>query len=247
MVLATLIYVPLAVKFWRKIDWSHWPSLLIVAFCGSAIPNFLFAIAQQHVNSSLAGILNSLTPLFTLLIGTLFYQTKFSTHKMLGVLIGLSGASVLVAWNNKVGAEGQGFYAVLCALATVCYAINANSVGRNLQKQHPAAIASAAFLITGPLFILALIYSGGWETAFTQPEGLSGLSYIVYLSAVGTVGGSILYFYLLQRTSTLFATSVTYLLPVTAILIGLADGEAIQFADILGTSIILVGLYMIRK
>ncbi|HLP93473.1 MAG TPA: EamA family transporter [Saprospiraceae bacterium] len=247
MVLATVVYIPIAIAYWSKIDWKRWKPLVIVAFCGSAIPNFFFAVAQQHVDSSLAGVLNSLTPLFTLVIGALFFGMAFSRDKVLGVVIGLGGAIMLVLFNGHGGVSGNAFYAGLCVLATVCYAINANTVNRHLRDLHPAAIASAAFMVTGLLFMGGLWYSGGWEVAWQHPEGMKGLGYVFYLSAIGTVLGSILYFLLLQRTSAIFATSVTYLLPIGAIAIGSLDGEAIGWIDILGTAIILLGVYLARK
>lgn len=247
MVLATVVYIPIAIVYWSKIDWKRWKPLVIVAFCGSAIPNFFFAVAQQHVDSSLAGVLNSLTPLFTLVIGALFFGMAFSRDKVLGVVIGLGGAIMLVLFNGHGGVSGNAFYAGLCVLATVCYAINANTVNRHLRDLHPAAIASAAFMVTGLLFMGGLWYSGGWEVAWQHPEGMKGLGYVFYLSAIGTVLGSILYFLLLQRTSAIFATSVTYLLPIGAIAIGSLDGEAIGWIDILGTAIILLGVYLARK
>lgn len=247
MVMATLVYLPIAAAYWSKIDWKSWKPLVIVAFCGSAIPNFFFAVAQQHVNSSLAGVLNSLTPLFTLLIGTAFFTMKFSRDKVLGVALGLGGAILLVLFNGSSGVSGNAFYAALCVLATVCYAINANTVNTHLRELPPAAIASAAFVITGGLFMAGLWFSGGWAVVWQHPEGVKGLGYIFYLAAVGTVLGSILYFWLLQRTSALFATSVTYLLPVGAIVIGAMDGEAISLIDLLGTAVILLGVYLARK
>lgn len=247
MVLATVVYIPIAIAYWSKIDWKRWKPLVIVAFCGSAIPNFFFAVAQQHVDSSLAGVLNSLTPLFTLVIGALFFGMAFSRDKVLGVVIGLGGAIMLVLFNGHGGVSGNAFYAGLCVLATVCYAINANTVNRHLRDLHPAAIASAAFMVTGLLFMGGLWYSGGWEVAWQHPEGMKGLGYVFYLSAIGTVLGSILYFLLLQRTSAIFATSVTYLLPIGAIAIGSLDGEAIGWIDILGTAVILLGVYLARK
>lgn len=247
MVLAMLIYLPIAAAYWSKIDWKRWRPLSVVAFTGSAIPNFLFAVAQQHVNSSLAGVLNTLTPLFTLLLGLSFFGMKFKRDKVLGVALGLTGAVLLVLFNSKDGASGNAFFAGLCVLATVCYAINANVVSTYLHDQPPAGIASAAFVVTGPLFLLGLWWSGGWQAAWTHPDALAGLGYITYLSAIGTVGGSILYFWLLQRTSAIFATSVTYLLPVTAILLGVLDGEVLGPMDIIGTAVILLGVYLARK
>lgn len=247
MVLATAVYLPIAAAFWSKIDWKRWRPLLVVAFCGSAIPNFMFAVAQRHVDSSLAGVLNSLTPLFTLLLGVTFFGMKFTRNKILGVVLGLTGAALLILFNSKSGVSGNAFYASLCALATVCYAINANTVNTWLRDQHPAAIASAAFVLTGWIFIFGLWWSGGWQAAWQHPDGFTGLGYIGYLAAVGTVGASILYFWLLQRTSAIFATSVTYLLPVSAVLLGAFDGEVVGWIDVAGMGVILTGLYIARK
>lgn len=247
MVLATLVYLPIAAVYWSKIDWNRWKPLVVVAFCGSAIPNLFFAIAQQHVDSSLAGVLNSLTPLFTLLIGAVVFTMQFSRAKVLGVVIGLAGAMILMLFNQSSGMSGNAFFAGLCVLATICYAINANAVNTYLRDMHPAAIASAAFMITGGLFVFGLWYSGGWAIAWQHPEGLKGLSYIFYLAAVGTVVGSIVYYIILQRTSAIFATSVTYLLPVVAITIGALDGEKIGPVDMVGTGVILLGVYLARK
>jgi drug/metabolite transporter (DMT)-like permease len=132
-------------------------------------------------------------------------------------------------------------------LATVCYAINANTVNAYLRDVHPAAISSAAFLLTGALFMAGLWWSGGWEVAWTHPDGRKALGYIFYLSALGTVAASILYFRLMQRTSAVFATSVTYLLPVAAMLLGMFDGEEIGWMDVGGMGVILTGLYLARK
>lgn len=247
MVLATAVYLPIAAAYWSKIDWKRWKWLVVVAFCGSAIPNFLFAVAQQHVASSLAGVLNSLTPLFTFVIGVLFFNMTFTSNKLLGLVLGLLGASVLIFFNSSSALSGNALYAALCALATVCYAINANTVNRHLRDLHPAAIASAAFVLTGGLFVGGLWWSGGWTAVQTHPEGWKGLGYVFYLAAIGTVAGSIGYFWLLQRAGAIFATSVTYLLPVTAMLLGVADGETVGMADLAGTGIILAGLYLAGK
>lgn len=247
MVMATAIYLPVAALFWSKIDWKRWKPLVIVAFCGSAIPNFMFAVAQQHVSSSLAGVLNALTPLFTLILGVIFFQMIFLREKLLGVVLGLAGAAVLILFNSSSAVSGNAFYAALCALATLCYAINANVVNRHLRDQHPAGIASAAFMITGILFLIGLWWSDGWSVARDHKDGMVGLSYIFYLAAMGTVGGSILYFWLLQRTSAIYATSVTYLIPIAALILGSADGESIGFTDLAGTGVILLGVYLARK
>ncbi len=248
MVLATVVYLPIATVYWSKINWKLWKPLLVVAFCGSAIPNFLFAIAGQHIPSGLAGVLNSLTPLFTLISGIMFFQLQVNWMKITGVLLGLGGALLLVLSNHPdTGSGGHAFYATLCVLATVCYAINSNVISKHLRDQPPAAIASAAFILTGGLFLIGLWWSDGWQVAMEHPKGMEALGYIGYLAVFGTVVGSIIYFWMLQRTGALFATSVTYLLPIVALAFGLLDNETVTIQEILGTGIILTGLWLTKK
>lgn len=247
MVLAWAVYIPVALVYWSKINWKKWKYLAGVAFFGSAIPNFMFAVAQQHVNSGLAGVLNSLTPFFTLILGVGFFGMTLTRNKVFGVLLGLAGAVILVWFNSNGTVSGNFLFASLCVIATICYAINANLVNTWLRDEHPAAIASAAFMITGVIFLGMLWWSEGVQAVTTHKDGWAGLGYVFYLAAIGTVAGSIIYFWLLQRTSAIFATSVTYLLPVVALLVGLFDGERLTVFDGLGTAIILAGVYLARK
>jgi drug/metabolite transporter (DMT)-like permease len=247
MVLAWLIYIPVAIAVWSKIDWSRWRYLVGVAMFGSAIPNLLFAIAQQHVSSGLAGTLNSLTPLFTLIIGSAIFKTPLSTNKILGVLLGLVGTVLLITINGKGGFNGNIFFAGVCVLATVCYAINALLVNQYLRDQPAGGIAAAAFLLVGPLFLLAVWQSDGFTAIQEQPGAWTALGYILYLATFGTVIGSIVYFWLLKRTNAIFATSVTYLLPIVALLLGTFAGESIGWLDFVGAAIILAGVYLARK
>lgn len=247
MSLATAAYLPVALLYWSKIQWKSWKYYIIVALSGSAIPNFIFSFAQKHVSSSLAGVLNSLTPLFTLILGALFFQLSLSKGKISGVLMGFTGATILIVFNANSAVEGNTAYAFLCAFATIFYAINSNVVGKYLRGHHPAGIAAGAFLLMGIPFWIGLFWSGGWEMAHTHPDGLKGVGYLAILAVVSTTVASIIYFTLMQRTGPIFATSVTFLLPVVSTIIGALDGESIGMWDMIGTAIILVGLYLARK
>ena len=247
MVLAMLVYLPFAFIYWKKINWKNWKYYALVAFLGSAIPNFLFAVAQQHIDSSLAGVLNSLAPLFTLMIGLSFFSQRFNTIQLVGVLIGFVGAVILITGNKSSGSGSNWIFAALCALGPMCYAINSIMVKKYLQDEHPAALAAGSFMVTGILFIAGLWWSGGIEVAINHPKGFAGLGYILYLAGVGTALASIGYFRLIQRTGALFATSVTYLIPITAMILGAIDGELLGWADYLGMGVILTGIYLTRN
>lgn len=247
--LSTVMFLPMAIIYRKQIVWKSWKPLVVVALFGSAIPSVLFGAAQRHVDSSLAGILNSMTPLFTLLTGAFFFGLHWSWSKLAGVILGLAGAAVLVWYgaSGHSGGAGNNFYAALCVLATLCYAINANNVNTNLRGHHPAAIASASFVLLAPVFFSGLWFSGAWTQAWTHPEGLRSLISVAYLAALGTVASSVLYFRLIQNAGPVFASSVTYALPVIAMGVGAFDGETITWIDGLGTAIIFTGLYLARK
>lgn len=247
MFLALLIYAPVGLAYRDKIDWSKWKYYIAVAMFGSVIPNFMYSIAQQHIGSGVAGALNALTPIFTLVLGVAFFKMPYSHYKLAGVLLGWSGAAVLILMNSHSSIHGNAGYAVLCALATIFYGLNANFVNAHLRDGHPAGIAAASFILTGPLFAGMLWQSQGWQAVQQHEHGWQALGYVFYLSAVSTVVGSIVYFWLLQRTSALFATSVTYLAPIMALFIGMLDGEGLAWTDIVGAAIILSGVYLARK
>jgi drug/metabolite transporter (DMT)-like permease len=245
-----LFNLPILYVFWREVNWSKWRPLLVNAMLGSAIPSLLFAVAQKQVESSIAGILNALTPLFTLLISVLLYKSEVKRNQVLGVLLGFFGTAWLIFMDPdtiSTNQHSQWFAAFLCVLAALSYAINATTIMHYLQDMHPAAIGAAAFSALLPVFAVGLWWVGGWEQTMQHPDGLRGLTYVAFMSGVGTVIASFLYFGLIQRTGAIFGTSVTYLLPVVSIVIGLFDGEGIHWSDLLGSGLILTALYLVKK
>ena len=220
--------------------------MIAVALFGSALPSLAFAFAQSHISSSLTGILNSLTPLFTFLLGLSFFGMAFNRSKLIGVLIGLIGAAILILKGGNA-TDGSILFALVALLGTFCYGVNANIVRHYLQDEHPAGLATGGFMLIGLGFVLLLYLSGGFTTLMTQDKDVTALRYIAYLAVVSTAGASILFFYLLQRTGPVFATSVTYLIPIIAVVLGVLDGEAFGIQETVGMLVILSGLYILRK
>lgn len=247
MSMAALLYLPFGLYFLKKIDWSKWKALCVVALCGSGLPNYFFAMGEKTVSSGIAGVLNSMVPLFTLALGAIIFKTKPGFSKILGILIGLAGAVYLLIF-AKNGAESHvdTFGALLCLAGAFMYAINANTIGAHLKTMHPIAVGSASFMITGIFYLLGAWKTGAFEVA-VRPENWLATSYVAYLAIIGTVIASVIYVLLVQRTSAVFATSVAYLFPVFSLIIGFFVGETVGLTHLIGAGIILLGLYLSRK
>jgi len=242
-----LLLVPFALRHIRKVDKKYWKYLIASGFLGNGIPAFLFTKAQTEIPSSLSGMLNSLTPIFALIVGILLFKTKPLKTQVVGVSIGLIGAFLLIS-SNGINLENSNLsFTLLIVLATICYAFSVNIIKTYLKDINSIAITSLAFLSIGPFVISYLFTTDFIYITNNNPESGSALFYITLLSVFGTAISVILFNMLIKKTSTLFATSVTYLIPVFAIMWGLLDTETINYLQILGISIILIGVYFINK
>ncbi len=238
--------LPFTVRHVKVIRKDNLRSLLIVGFIGFAIPAFLFTKAQTHLDSSLAGILNSLTPLFTLIMGIILYRSTARLMNVLGLLIGLAGALGLM-WNGDMHVlKGINHSALYVVAATICYGINVNEVKYKLARLSSAQITSLSFLFTGPL-AGAYLLSTDLQAAFQTPGHLLNLGYIAILALCSSVIAVFVFNYLIKYTSPLFAASVTYIIPLFAVMWGVIDGEAIGLLQILWIGVILLGVYLVNK
>ncbi len=247
ILIACIAFVPIFFIRYKDIDWSKFKYLITVGLAGTALPSYLFAFAQTKITSSVAGVLNSLTPLFVLLLGILFFKQAFSGAKLLGVLIGLIGAVVLVAFGNEGALQFGNWYVFLIILATIFYATSANTVHHHLQDMNSVTISAAAFI---PLGIPALLYllTTDFFTIFqTHEAATSSLLYIILLSLASTVMASVLFFQLVKKTNAVFASLVAYFIPVIALLWGAIDGEPITLFHIIGMALILIGVYVTKR
>lgn len=248
MSFSALAFVPLLLWQWRRVDWSKLWILLAVGLTGTALPAILFSTAQTQISSSLTGILNSLTPLFTLVFGLLFFRQVFSWSKVAGVLIGLAGASILILLSNNSGVEGNIWYALLIVLATMCYGTSGNIVGTYLRDMNSLLIAATSFGLVGIPGLIYLFSGTNFLHRMQYAEhAWASLGYVAILALIGTVAASVLFFRLIQWTSPLFGSTVAYLMPVVALLWGVVDGESVFIYHIFGMILILLGVYLSRK
>ena len=246
ILLASLVLLPFSIKNLKFLKKEDVKSLLIVGFLGSFIPAFLFTKAQTQIDSSLAGMLNSLSPVFTLIIGMLLYKTNFKRLQALGIVIGLIGALGLIVSGDGLSIGNVNAYTLLIVLATIFYAINANEIKSQLSHLTGIQVTSLAFLFTLPASIIYLLTTN-FKPVFTNPSWTIHLLSIAALGIIGTALAALLLNIIIRNTSAIYAQSVTYIIPIFAIFWGLMDGEMISALHIVSMCFILLGVYLTNK
>lgn len=241
-----IFLLPFTIRHIRTINRDNLRSLVIVGLVGFALPAFLFTKAQTRIDSSLAGILNSLTPLFTLVVGIVLYRSPAKWTNVVGLIIGLIGALGII-WKGELSIlKGFNGFAFFIVIATLCYGINVNEIKYKLADLSSIQITSLSFLFTGPLAGIFLLFSDLSPAAQT-PDYLLNLGYIALLALFSSVIAVLIFNKLIKYTTTLFAASVTYMIPVFAVMWGIADGEHIRVLQFVWMAVILLGVYLVNK
>ena len=239
---------PLIFRSIKQIKKSDLPVIGTIAVIGSFIPAFLYATAQTQLDSSVTAILNSLTPLFTLIIGLFFFKMSFQWAKMIGVVFGLLGAINLVIQTNSNFDVPNYKFALLVIFGTICYGTSINLVKSYCQKIPPIALNVILFSMIGPLAGLLLFATTDFVNVMQTAEGAwQALGYVTLLGVFGTALATIIFFKLAQQTDALFSSTVTYLIPIVALFWGFLDGETIGLSHILGLCLVLLGVYLAGK
>lgn len=230
--------------------------IFFAGFLGNFLPIFLFALAQTQISSSISSTLNSFTPLNTLLIGSLFFGLTFTKRHVFGILLGIIGCIVLVYAGASGNPSKNYWYTLLVLIATWCYACNINLVKKYLSDVTPFTITvgNFAFLLVPALCILYFT-DFSWNVTQTTPSdfpALFGITihplfYVAVLGIIGTGLANIYFYKLIQLSSPIFASNVTYLIPVVATFWSVLDHEGVTSTQLLGTLIILIGVYITNK
>lgn len=246
MLSAFVFLLPFGIRNIKKINRQNILPILIVAFIGNLIPSWLYPLGQTNLDSSVAGILNSLVPVFVLIIGLLFFKKKTGWLQVIGLVVGLIGAAMLITNDNLFQFGEMNFYALYIVLATVLYAININQVHRFLKSMTGLEIASLAFLFIGPVSGAILLFSDFSEVTVGDTFYFD-FACIVALGLLGSALAVSLVNQLITRAGAMFASSVTYVIPIFAIFWGLLDGETLNYIQIIATLIIITGVYLVNK
>lgn len=248
ILMTTIILLLVGYKSLRGWSFEQWKWLVFTGFFGTFFPSFLFAFSETEINSSVVAVLNGLTPLFTIIIAFFFFQQRVKKKQLGGVLVGFLGTVILVAQEFSLSSTGDGRYAFLVVLASMCYAINVNTLKHKLEGVAPMAIALANFIaICIPALILLLTSPFPWDSFYTDKTILTSMGYIFILSLFGTAFAKVLFNELLTFSSTVFSISITYLLPIVAIGWGVLDGESFGGIQWLASGLILGGIYLVTE
>lgn len=246
IIFAALFLLLIGFKSLAKIPHFQWKYIALTALLGTFIPAFLFSIAQTQIDSSVSAILNSLTPLNTMILGGIAFGLSFKRAQVFGVIIGLIGTFLLIINGALNHPEQNYYYAILVIIASICYATNVNLIKKYLSDLSPLSISTGNFLVLLFPALLVLFFSGFFDVIEVESVQHSVL-YIIILGVIGTGIANLIFFKTIQISSPVFATSVTYLIPVVAFAWGLLDNEMLTPIQFLGAFIILLGVYLSAK
>lgn len=242
---AGIVLLPIGWNTFKTIAKKDLIRVFISGLLGTFIPAYLFCIAETKIDSGLAGVLNALTPLCTLIIGALFFQSKLALHKWIGVLIGMIGLILLLTAGKELKLNHVGF-AGLITIATICYGINVNLVSRYLKHIPSTVLAAGAFAML-ILPALAILISTGYTAIPFSTGFVYSTAASVVLGILGTAIASILFYELMKKAGPLFASMVTYGIPFVALFWGMLDGESLGLLQIGCLLLILLGVSMANK
>lgn len=242
-----LVLLPVAYRSFKKIPRNKIFITFMSGFLGSLLPAYLFCIAEQGIDSALAGVLNSLTPIFVIIIGAMFFQTKTSTNKVIGILIAFSGSILLFLFQPDFSENSNAFYVLLVVIATIMYGVNVNMVHLHLNKIPSLQIASLALSLNAIPALIVLYYTGYFQLDFSDRGILFSSGFSFVLGIFGTAIASIIFYMLIKRAGAVFSSMVTYGIPFVAIMWGIIYGEKIGWKQVLSLLIILAGVYIANR
>ena len=246
-IVSGFILIAIGWKSFAAVDRKDWKWLFLSGLLGTFFPAFLFAYAQTEIDSAISAILNSTVPLITLIMGSVIFGIAFSRTQLLGVIIGLAGAIALVFSGMENNPEQNYMFAGLVFIACTCYASNVNIIKRYLQNIKPLAIATGNFVFILPLAIIVFFSADGASLEFTSAPVMRSIGFIIILSIFGTVAAKIMFNKLVQIKSPVFASSVTYLMPIVGLTWGTMDGETYSIWQGLSTVVIILAVVLVTR
>lgn len=246
IIFCALFLLIIGFKSLTGIAQHQWKYIALTSLFGTFIPAYLFAIAETKVSSSICSILNSLTPLNTLILGAIAFGLNFRRNQIFGIVIGLIGTGVLIFSGESQGVSEDYSYAGFVFIATICYATNVNLIKKYLSDVKPLSITTGNFLVM-LVPAIVILFCTDFTSKMSLAQTQQSMFYVMILGIIGTGVANAIFYKLIQMSSPIFASSVTYLIPIVACLWGMLDNEMLTSFQFLGAFIILIGVYLANK
>ena len=246
--IAGMVLVPLALLRSKQIKTKHVSRLFFSGMMGVFIPAFLFTTAQQHIDSSVAGILNTLSPIWTMVLGVVFFKLTFKRAAVIGILIGLAGTVLLMLSRSNGQFTGFNLYGLLIVLACALYGMNLNYIKFTIADLGSVTITSVSIALVAPL---GAIYLFGFTEFLVKLNTIDGawraFGFVALLGFMSTAIAGFIFNKLVKMTTPLFASSVTYIIPLVSVMWGVLDGEELLISHLAGMAAILFGVYLANR
>jgi drug/metabolite transporter (DMT)-like permease len=242
---ASVFFIPVFLGRKKQIEKSHWKYFLLAGLTGNLFPALLFSLAGQHLTSALSGMLNAFTPLFTLILGVLFFSQKFQVRQAWGIVLGLVGCFGLLIGGKDFHLDFN-IHALWVVFATFLYGINMHLVKNKLSNLHPLTSTAGIFITISP-FALGILYAAGFFEKPIDQTHFWPLMAGIALGFFGSALGMLLFNQIIKWTNAIVASSVTYLIPIVALSWGLFDGEAVYLSQLFFMLVLLFGVYQVNK
>jgi drug/metabolite transporter (DMT)-like permease len=246
IIFTTLVILCFSFKSLLKIKREKWKWIIITAYVGTFFPVYLVGFGQTQIDSGIASILTTLTPISTLIVGLFFFNLFFTRRQILGLAIGLVG-SFLLLYQGSLTGDSNIFFAIFIILSTVGYGTSVNLIKTYLTDIPPAAVTAGIFLSILPPAIIILIFSDFSSLAFENNEVLKSIGFVFILALFSSALAQTLFNFFVKIASPLFASAVTYTMPIVAIFWAVIDGENLTLQQYLATAVILLGVYLVNR
>lgn len=242
-----IILLPVALKNFTSIPKKKRLVLFLSGVQGSLLPAYLFCVAEEHIDSALAGTLNALTPVFVIIAGAVIFKTNASSNKIAGIAVSLAGSILLFFAQPGFHENSNIMFVLLVVIATMFYGINVNMVGKYLGGIPSLHIAALSLTLVSLPALAVLYFTGYFNTALTTPAILTATAYSALLGIMGTAMATVLFYILLKKAGTIFASMVTYGIPVVAVIWGVMYKEEVGWKQAVCLCIILMGVRIANR
>lgn len=244
--LRIIISAVVLIPFLGKVSKKDIPFIAVAAFLGSGLPTFIYPLAITRVDSSIVGIINSLTPVFTLIFGVILFKNKTNWISILGMAISLIGAGILILKGESISDLSINSFALIAILAPLFYGFSSNILKEKLNHIPALKLTSVTFAMLFPFALVLLLQTNFIDVVKTHPKALSSIGYIAILAVLGTAIALAVFNYLIKHTTAVYASSVTFLMPIIVLFWGVFDGEDIGLIHLVALSLILLGVYILN-